>query len=618
MEYRYKYLLSDSANKMYQTIADQITNVNTVLDLGCGHSRWLEYYKGNAKVVGVDNNQEAIDYCRKKYKGRGYRFYCKDINWWNTKKKFDVVVLGGILYYSKQTVLNDVEKIIKKYSPKYIVIQEPMPIKSYNSPDFLPLLNKYSWTMHYVKCNMRMGERVVIKLDTTQTFEKQIEKDTDDYFDNNILKNGLYLVNTEFLNTSHDGNIKQYHNNKIYASVCAGFKSMYHACLNWDRTSDFEFNWFDVSPTAILFRQFMNRCLYQDSKTSFNEIWDRFKKEINPNALSITGEVDIDDIILTQLGELHISPYKWQKFLDAYAKSVHTYTRIDLVEHDKKFISIIKPNTWLWFSNVFDWHQFKSNEEFFWNWHDRLVDKKVILVGKFPPFGKNDIPWGTSGTQELELFKLINDNDISWWVSNKQGVVNWENFTKDKVLVRHNNYCTTMYNTHGKIKIYKEEENYKWAEHNRNCLKHLFETKYINHVQNNIMIECHGWYWGETVADILREKPSAKEFSYIITNEKIAELVADFILNIYKHKHDNEVFYSKDLKMENLIYDANKDKLVQIDFDYAISTLHIDFLHYARDYMIDDIFRKDMGHVKSKNLNRDMIRSLINDKLGLQ
>lgn len=615
MAYRYKYLHQESANDMYKMIADQIIQDGSVLDLGCGHTRWLEHYKGNAKVVGVDSNKEVIDYCKSTYKG--HKFYNNDISKFNSKKKFDVIVLGGILYYSKN-MLQDVEALVKKYSPKYIVIQEPLSITHYNAPDILPLLNEYSWTMQYLHCDIRMGERVVIKLDTTKKLLKQIPKQTDDYFDDHTLINGVYLVNTESISTQTDGIITDTHQYQLYTSVCAGFKSMYHACLNWDKTSDIEFEWVDISPTALMFRQFMNRCLLENHTASFNEIWHRFKAEMNANALSITGDVDIDSVVLTQLTELHISPYKWNMFLEKYAQGKHRYTRMDIVENMDQFVDFIKPNCWLWFSNAFDWHQFASSDEQFWKWHNMLVDKNVIPVGKFPPFKNSSIPWGTKSQQELHVFESINNEGLSWWLANSQEVIDWNTFVNTELNQRQNEYCTTYFNTHGKIKIFKGN-NCNWAKSSHHQLEHLYQTKYHWYHKDDTMVECHSWYWGETVADILRDLKHTQHFTYILINERMANLCADFILNIAKYVNsNNEVYYSKDLKMENIVYDAQENRFVQIDFDYAISTSYNDFLTYARDYMINDIFRQDMGHVLLDNLNRYVIEEMINERLGLQ
>ena len=116
MTYTWDYLLTDNASPMYKSIAQHVENCNSqnVLDIGCGHARWLEYYNGNANVVGIDNNREAIDYCNTKYKGN---FTVGNALHINKTGSYDTIVLGGILYYFKHEVqvLDFVEDLINRY-----------------------------------------------------------------------------------------------------------------------------------------------------------------------------------------------------------------------------------------------------------------------------------------------------------------------------------------------------------------------------------------------------------------------------------------------------------------------------------------------------------------------
>ena len=186
---------------------------------------------------------------------------------WNleVEGQFDVIVLGGILYYFKgdTSILDFVESIIEKYKPKHIVIQEPFPSIAHNSPDFIPLLDKYAWYGEYYNLKIRMGQRIVITVDVDKARPERKIKSTSTNnqtpFDLNILQFGVYTANTESINNSIDGEVlppTPSINN--YASVCAGFKSLYKACLDHTPNKQIKFTWFDISPTAVLYK------MYQD------------------------------------------------------------------------------------------------------------------------------------------------------------------------------------------------------------------------------------------------------------------------------------------------------------------------------------------------------------------
>ena len=58
MSYQYPYLMNEEATPMYEGMASQVNDCNplSVLDIGCGHARWLEHYNGNASITGIDIN----------------------------------------------------------------------------------------------------------------------------------------------------------------------------------------------------------------------------------------------------------------------------------------------------------------------------------------------------------------------------------------------------------------------------------------------------------------------------------------------------------------------------------------------------------------------------------
>ena len=134
MSYDWEYLNSTEAEPMYVGISQHVERIKskTVLDIGCGYTRWLETYTGSAKVTGVDNNIDAIEYCRQTYSGE---FILEDAWDLQVTGQYDTIVLGGLLYYMKgdTTPLDYVESLIERYNPRHIVIQEPFPSISHKS-----------------------------------------------------------------------------------------------------------------------------------------------------------------------------------------------------------------------------------------------------------------------------------------------------------------------------------------------------------------------------------------------------------------------------------------------------------------------------------------------------
>ncbi len=77
------------------------TKQPTVLDIGCGHGRFLQLLAGVdfAEYTGVDWSDHAVELARARSIPRT-RFEVGDMDYWDTTERFNVVVLDECLYYS--------------------------------------------------------------------------------------------------------------------------------------------------------------------------------------------------------------------------------------------------------------------------------------------------------------------------------------------------------------------------------------------------------------------------------------------------------------------------------------------------------------------------------------
>lgn len=74
----------------------------SLLDLGCGNGALLKYLPSRCDYTGIDHSECAIQYCLERYPDQ--TFVCQDLLVFLQEcaaenKKFDVVMLGGLLYH---------------------------------------------------------------------------------------------------------------------------------------------------------------------------------------------------------------------------------------------------------------------------------------------------------------------------------------------------------------------------------------------------------------------------------------------------------------------------------------------------------------------------------------
>lgn len=415
-DYQWEYLHNDEASPMYQQIADFVVehNIKSVFDVGCGKARWNDYLPKDYeyKTFGIDENEDIVQYCNETHANGQYEV--NDVWDPEIESDYECVLFSGILYYCDKgdnpPVLEQVEKYLSKTNAKYVIIQEPRPSSVYKSPDFKELFSQYAYIAKSLKLNIRMGERNVYILFTDQKrpqFKVKAEFNNNGNniqqvdFDQNRLKYGAYVTNTEFIDSDRDGRVTppNHDDYDTYVSVAAGFKGLYKAALDYIPGKKFEFVWVDVSPTALDYRMWLDERMIVTPFLNHDHFLQKYRSEVDDRILPHYGDVKlqqhadkaarISETIKVQLKQLNISEKHWMEFLAAYATMPKTYLHIDMVNNVKLFKRMLadKPNIWMWYSNVFDWHQFRHTDESHAAWINYMQkDTGMSLNGHVPPF----------------------------------------------------------------------------------------------------------------------------------------------------------------------------------------------------------------------------------------
>ena len=100
--------------------------IKQILEVGCGAGFSVDYLKGKfINYTGVDYSENLINYAVKHNSDKGVEFECLNISEFNTKFKFDVILMIGVLHHmpEPENIIKSLEKIL---SPKgIIVVNEP-------------------------------------------------------------------------------------------------------------------------------------------------------------------------------------------------------------------------------------------------------------------------------------------------------------------------------------------------------------------------------------------------------------------------------------------------------------------------------------------------------------
>lgn len=204
-----------------------------------------------------------------------------------------------------------------------------------------------------------------------------------------LLQRGVYLTNTESISSVRDGEIKK-SDVDVYVGVAAGLKSLIKGAV--DNTHDFSYIHVDISPAALDYRKFVDEKLKENYLLNLDEIWDEYQSLTYTRALPLYGggynsiESALDDYLI-QVG---IDRRQWYDFLEQYSKCPKTYIKLDLINNLKLLTKLIKSNkkVWFWYSNAFDWHQFRHSEKSYNCWKRYLENniENLELCGHTPPF----------------------------------------------------------------------------------------------------------------------------------------------------------------------------------------------------------------------------------------
>ena len=210
-----------------------------------------------------------------------------------------------------------------------------------------------------------------------------------DDWDIDVLRRGIYLTNTESISSQRDGLIYKSEVD-VYVSVAAGLKGLLKGAV--DNRTDFSYIYTDVSPAALDYRMFVDEKIKENHQVNLDDVWEEYKERPDTLPLPLFGgnynsiEAALDDYLL----EVGIDRKQWYNFLSKYAQCDKTYIKIDLINNVRLLVNLLKSdkNLWFWYSNAFDWHQFRHTETSYNVWKNFIETriKNIDLCGHTPPF----------------------------------------------------------------------------------------------------------------------------------------------------------------------------------------------------------------------------------------
>lgn len=213
-------------------------------------------------------------------------------------------------------------------------------------------------------------------------------------WDMELLQRGMYLTNTEDISSEVDGLIYK-SDVDVYVSVAAGLKGLIKGAV--DNGDNFEYIYADISPAAIDFRIFVDNKLKEDHKRNLDDIWEEYMDldHNRPLPLFANGYDSIEVALDDYLEQVNIDRTQWYDFLKKYAECDKKYIKIDLINNVKLLTKLIQSDkkVWFWYSNTFDWHQFRHSENSYNAWVSYLKRSipNLDLCGHTPPFTSQKI-----------------------------------------------------------------------------------------------------------------------------------------------------------------------------------------------------------------------------------
>jgi SAM-dependent methyltransferase len=130
----FQYVIGD--HKLYRHILRLLPPLEnkTILDVGCGNGRLLDFLPESVRYAGYDFNPHYIKSAKSKYRNRQAKFFVADINDNENTVKADVVFVIGVLHHlSDESCTKLFQSAHRSLNPYGLVVTvDPVLIKKQN------------------------------------------------------------------------------------------------------------------------------------------------------------------------------------------------------------------------------------------------------------------------------------------------------------------------------------------------------------------------------------------------------------------------------------------------------------------------------------------------------
>jgi hypothetical protein len=254
--------------------------------------------------------------------------------------------------------------------------------------DDLELYDTYAWMSKDNSLTMYNDQKRPKRKIKAEFVDNGSNYQQDDW-DIDVLQRGMYLTNTESISSERDGLIYK-SDVDAYVSVAAGLKGLIKGAV--DNSTDFSYVYVDVSPAALDYRKFVDDKISENFLINLDNVWEEYLSldKTRPLPLYGGGYNSIERALDDYLAQVDIDKRQWYDFLERYAECSKTYIKLDLINNVKLLTKLIKTdkNVWFWYSNAFDWHQFRHSDKTYdaWVTYIKRNIPNIDLCGHTPPF----------------------------------------------------------------------------------------------------------------------------------------------------------------------------------------------------------------------------------------
>jgi SAM-dependent methyltransferase len=126
-----KHYSDSETDKKFKKILGEIEDKSSVLILGCGAGREIEYLlKKKCKITALDISQELIEYCRKRYRKKA-NILCVNALDFKTEEKFDYIIgLWAFINFipwkkEREELMINLKNMLKKEGEIIFTIRKP-------------------------------------------------------------------------------------------------------------------------------------------------------------------------------------------------------------------------------------------------------------------------------------------------------------------------------------------------------------------------------------------------------------------------------------------------------------------------------------------------------------